>query len=279
MLPYLHLGSFQIGTFGPLLWVAGMVAAWVLHRSFQRAGVSADAVIVVATAVIAGVIGAKLWHILQDIPLLERELHRIFEPGWSHPWTVTREFFSWFSAGFAWFGGLFAGIFALMQQGRSAGTGAVRMLDLASPAAAIGYGVGRIGCLTSGDGDYGIVTKHWWGVHMRDDALSPPFPNPPGLKVEPTPVYELGIGLLLGWYLWRRGAKALPTGQLTGEYLVLSGIARFLIEFIRINPRLYGFMTNAQLAALLTVVAGAAMVVLARTRAAGQTNHAPVTAA
>ena len=43
--------------------------------------------------------------------------------------------------------------------------GAIRMLDLAAPAAAIGYGVGRIGCLLAGDGDYGINTTLPWGVH------------------------------------------------------------------------------------------------------------------
>ncbi len=93
------------------------------------------------------------------------------------------EFLHWFQAGFAWFGGMLAGIAMLMWQGRPArfkgpseGTlgrrvGALRMLDLAAPAAAIGYGVGRIGCLTSGDGDYGIKTTLPWGVHMAKNAL------------------------------------------------------------------------------------------------------------
>src|SRR5438874_193744 len=73
--------------------------------------------------------------------------------------------------------------------------GAVRMLDLAAPAAAIGYGVGRIGCLTSGDGDYGIKTTLPWGVHMRADALVPVYP--PDAMVQPTPVYELLFALLV----------------------------------------------------------------------------------
>ncbi len=96
-------------------------------------------------------------------------------------------FLVWFQAGFAWFGGMLAGIALLMLQGRAArfkglllkGTlgqrvGAVRMLDLAAPAAALGYGVGRIGCLLSGDGDYGINTTLPWGVHMAKNALVPP---------------------------------------------------------------------------------------------------------
>ena len=268
MLPYLHLGSFQLGTFGLLLWLACVIAAVVLQRSFVRAGIRSDAIVIVATAMIAGVLGAKLWHVLQDLPLLRREFAYIAAPGVAQPLTVARRFFSWFSAGFAWFGGLIAGVTALILQGRSEKTGGMRMLDLAAPAAAIGYGIGRIGCLTSGDGDYGVNTTHWWGVHISDDALAPPTPNPPGLKVEPTPVFELLIGLALGWYLWVRGGKGLPTGQLTGEYLVLTGLARFLIEFIRINPRVYGPFTNAQVASLATVFVGAALIAIARKHSA-----------
>jgi phosphatidylglycerol:prolipoprotein diacylglycerol transferase len=133
------------------------------------------------------------------------------------------------------------------------------MLDLAAPAAAIGYGVGRIGCLTSGDGDYGIPTRLPWGVHMRPDALVPT-----AALVQPTPVYELLFSLALGWLLWRLGRKAWPVGWMTGLYLVLSGIGRFLVEFVRINPRIYWGMSNAQVAALGSVVIGAVVIGLAQ---------------
>lgn len=264
MLPYLHLGSFSLGTFGILMWLAAVASAYVLHRSFTRAGLSADAIVVVSVVMIAGVVGAKVWHELQHPAQLEMAMREIATPGWSHPLEMLTRFFHWFQAGFAWFGGLLFGIGALMWQGRSYGIGAIRMLDLAAPAAAIGYGVGRIGCLTSGDGDYGIATTLPWGVHMRDDALDPPQPNPPGLLVQPTPVYELLFGLALGWYLWVRGRRKLPIGQLTGEYLVLSGIGRFLVELVRRNERLYFGMSNAQVAALGTVLVGAVLILLAQ---------------
>jgi phosphatidylglycerol:prolipoprotein diacylglycerol transferase len=144
--------------------------------------------------------------------------------------------------------------------------GAFRMLDLAAPAAAIGYGVGRIGCLTSGDGDYGINTTLPWGVHMAKNALVPP--TPPDALVQPTPIYEFLFALVLAWWLWERGKKHLPVSVLTGEYLVLSGIGRFLVEFVRINPRLYfgHTMSNAQVAALGSVVVGAVLVAVARAK-------------
>ena len=77
-------------------------------------------------------------------------------------------------------------------------------------------------------------------------------------RVHPTPIYELLGALLITWILWRRGGpeRPKPIGQITGEYLILTGIARFLVEFIRINPRILWGMTNAQLASLGAVVFG-----------------------
>jgi phosphatidylglycerol---prolipoprotein diacylglyceryl transferase len=122
--------------------------------------------------------------------------------------------------------------------------------------------VGRIGCLTSGDGDYGINTTLPWGVHMAKNALVPP--TPPDALVQPTPLYEFLFAMVLGWLLWRLGGKARPLGWLTGLYLLLSGSARFLVEFVRINPPVYGWMTNAQVAALGSVVVGALVMVMTR---------------
>ena len=182
MYPYLHIGSLQLGTFGILLWLAAVAGIAVLQKTFTRDGVDADALNIVTLAVICGVIGAKLWHELQNPAELAAALHQIGLPGWSHPGQVVMGFLRWFQAGFAWFGGLLAAIAMLLYQGvkeRPNGLmgwrAGLRMLDLAAPAAAIGYGVGRIGCLTSGDGDYGKNTAStFWGVHMRPDALVPP---------------------------------------------------------------------------------------------------------
>jgi phosphatidylglycerol:prolipoprotein diacylglycerol transferase len=278
MFPYINIGPVHLGTFGLLLWLAAVAATVVLHKNFVREGVDADALSVVALVVIAGVLGAKTWHELQNIADLRLAMRQIGAPGWKHPLDVTMYFLHWFQAGFAWFGGMLGGIAMLMWQGREAKpsgwTGwkaAVRMLDLAAPAAAVGYGVGRIGCLTSGDGDYGINTTLPWGVHMAKDALVPP--TPPDALVQPTPIYEFLFALALAWLLWRLGRKTRPLGWLTGLYLVLSGLGRFLVEFVRINPRLYWGMSNAQVAALGSMVVGAVVMVIA---ARWKTAAAPV---
>lgn len=264
MFPFIHLGghfvlhllgrSFvilpnDIPTFGLMLWVATVCAAVVLHYSFRREhvidshGEPADALGIVALTVVAGIVGAKLWHVL-DSPAEFRA------DGWSVLWST---------GGFAWFGGLLAGILALWVQGRQAGLRGLRMLDLASPAAAIGYAVGRIGCLTSGDGDYGIPSNLPWAMGFPEGI----DPTPPGVRVHPTPIYELIVGLVIAWWLWKRLAKARPTGEVVGEYLVLTGIARFLVEFIRRNPKILFGLSNAQLASLGSVAAGAILIWIA----------------
>jgi phosphatidylglycerol---prolipoprotein diacylglyceryl transferase len=240
MFPYIHIWHFSVPTFGLMLWLAAVAGAFVMDRSFKRASVDADAVGMVAIAVIAGIVGAKIWHLI-DTPSEFREM------GWRALWDT---------AGFAWFGGLVFGISALVVQGWRARIGALRTLDLASPAAAIGYGIGRIGCFLSGDGCYGIETRLPWGVSFPNGIE----PTPPGVRVHPTPLYELGAGLLIGWYLWWRGGKRHGTGAILGEYLLLSGTARLLVEFIRRNPKVLWGLSNAQLASLGSIVIGIGLI-------------------
>ena len=247
MHPYIHLGRFTIGTFGLLLWLAAVCAGYVLYLNFRRFRVSADAVSVVALTTVLGVIGAKLWHVLETPHMLmQYPAEMIFD-----------------RAGFAWYGGLVAGVLTLMWQGRQSGTGALGMLDLASPSAALGYGVGRIGCLVSGDGDYGIATSLPWGMSFPHGLV------PTYAKVHPTPIYEFLAAVVIATLLWRMGARRepRPIGEITGAYLILSGIARFAVEFIRINPKIYWGMTNAQVASLGSILFGVGLMVWARRHA------------
>ncbi len=78
------------------------------------------------------------------------------------------------------------------------------------------------------------------------------------------------MGLLIGWYLWWRGRQA-PWNRLqlsASTSLVLSGIARFLVEFIRRNPKIIWGLSNAQLASAGSVVAGICLILWAARRPA-----------
>jgi phosphatidylglycerol:prolipoprotein diacylglycerol transferase len=197
MIPYLHIWHFNVPTFGLMLWLAAVAAAFVMDRNFKRAGLRTegegpDAVGMVAIAMVVGIVGAKLWHVL-DTPAEFR----------AYGWRVL-----WDSAGFAWFGGLLFGISALVLQGWWAKIGGLRTLDLAAPAAAIGYGIGRIGCFLSGDGCYGIPTTLPWGMSFPH-GIEPTF-----VRVHPTPLYELGRGWRLARGFGGEGASSGARGRL-----------------------------------------------------------------
>jgi len=93
---------------------------------------------------------------------------------------------------------------------------------------------------------------------------------PPDCRVHPTPIYEFIAAVLIYWYIWRRGTRSiqhpLAPGVITGEFLVLFGLERFLVEFVRINPAVLWGMSNAQVAALLTIVAGIVLLIVVRRR-------------
>ena len=268
-----------------------LVAYFVLRADLARRGIadakSGEAETLVASPCLAGFIGAKLYHLLESpAEFFADPWHLLFSP-----------------YGFAWFGGLLAGFatfafvaWRLVKRNAAEGKSIsfLTILDAGSPAAAIGYGIGRIGCFLSGDGDYGIPTALPWGVS---------FPNglvPTTARVHPTPIYELLVACAIAWFLWRMGAPdpamqagaqqaaqkpqkkpdqkleqksasayaadmapasaaGIAPGRVFAMYLILTGVARFLVEFIRINPRSFFGLSNAQAAGALSALVGIAL--------------------
>jgi phosphatidylglycerol---prolipoprotein diacylglyceryl transferase len=262
VIPFLHLGPVTIPTFGLMVACAMLAAFFMLRADLIRRGLvapahnlpvkrsgkpaadiraaaNAEAELLIAIPCLAGIVGAKLYHVLESpADFFAHPLDQLLSP-----------------YGFAWFGGLLAGFAAFVVVGRRQKIPLLTLLDAGSPAAALGYGIGRIGCFLSGDGDYGIPTSLPWGMS---------FPNglvPTTQRVHPTPIYELIVACAIAWWLWRMGARQSqagrpPDGAVFAAYLILTGLARFLVEFIRINPRSFLGMSNAQAAGLGCVIAG-----------------------
>ena len=281
MIPFLHLGPLTIPTFGLSVACAMLLAYFVLRADLARRGIadakSGEAETLVAAPCLAGFVGAKLYHLLETPKeFFADPLGLLFSP-----------------YGFAWFGGLLAGFatFAfvasrLVQRAAAEGKSFsfLGILDAGSPAAALGYGIGRIGCFLSGDGDYGIPTSLPWGMA---------FPNglvPTTARVHPTPIYELIVACAIAWILWRMGSGStviqpqkngknvvekfagLQPGGVFAMYLILTGGARFLVEFIRINPRSFFGLSNAQAAGGLSALAGIALYLVLRKKPTHQVS-------
>ena len=275
MIPFLHIGPFAIPTFGLMVACAMLTAYFVLRADLARRGIAAknsgEAEALISFPCLAGFVGAKLYHLLESpAEFFADPVHLLFSP-----------------YGFAWFGGLLAGFAAfafvawrIFRHNAAAGhpVSLLSIFDAGSPAAALGYGIGRIGCLLSGDGDYGIPTSLPWGMSFPKGLV------PTVERVHPTPIYEFMAACVIAWWLWSMGAlgdgrarakerasqnmdngtnafvaSSRQPGEVFAAYLVLSGTARFLVEFIRINPRSFLGMSNAQTAAAASVIVGAVL--------------------
>src|SRR5450432_1966935 len=243
MIPYLHFGPLQVPTFGLMVAMALIVSAYILQSDFDRRGFKADAFTMITIAGLLGIIGAKFYHLL--VPQSRQEF-------FAHPFAL---FFTRY--GFAWFGGFLAGFGTMIILSRRAGLPLREFLDACSPASSLGYAIGRIGCFLSGDGDYGKPTSLPWGMSFPNGVV------PTSDHVHPTPLYEFFIWLAIAAFLWHMGSKALRGPKAKGEifcnYLLLTGLARFLIEFLRINPRSFFGLSNAQAASLVSILLGAVL--------------------
>ena len=123
--------------------------------------------------------------------------------------------------------------------------------DISAPALAIAYGVGRIGCHIAGDGDWGTISNLPWAVAYTHAIVGwvHPLTGEPyaaGVRVHPTPIYEFLEALVVFAALWSLRKKKYPPGTIFWLYLILAGLARFAVEFWRVNPLIGMGMTEAQ---------------------------------
>jgi phosphatidylglycerol---prolipoprotein diacylglyceryl transferase len=263
VIPFIHIGPVTIPSYGLMVAIGMLVAYFVLRADLVRRGISAkdsgDAESLIAWPCLAGIVASKIYSVLESPSQL------IADP----KGVLLSQF------GFTWFGGMLGGalVFAwiamrMVRRVNSPGVTFLTFMDMGATAAAIGYGFGRMGCLLAGDGDYGTPTSLPWGMSFPHGL------EPTTDRVHPTPIYEFIGACLIAWLLWRMGrgaarvisnsrvgksaapARLYPPGQIFAAYLVLTGIARFLVEFIRINPRVLWGLTNAQLVSIVCIVVG-----------------------
>ena len=251
----LRLGPFAIYSYG-LMMGLGIIAAGVACTSeFKRRGYKGEwASTLVAWSAISGVVGSRIYDIIDNWPhYAANPLDMIFS-----------------SAGFVWYGGLMGGAIASYFVARYYRIPWLVLTDMAVPGLAIGHAIGRIGCLLSGDGDWGTVSDLPWAMaypnaivgwngqtvlklDSHNHLVSAFYP---GVRVHPAPVYEtiLYTGVFL--VLWSLRKKPHVDGQIVYLYLILAGACRFLVEFVRVNPRVLWGLSEAQLIALVMIAIG-----------------------
>jgi phosphatidylglycerol:prolipoprotein diacylglycerol transferase len=238
--PEFDLFGLDIQLFGLMFGLGFIAAGAVIHRRLRELGKPLDWSSEMAfAALVGGLVGAKVWYAID-----EGDAGSIFS-----------------GAGLTWYGGVIGGAAAVLAWGAWRGFLGLTLLDVAAPALMLGYAIGRIGCQLSGDGDYGEPSDLPWAMAYPDGT------EPTTEEVHPTPIYETLAAGLLAWVLWRLRDR-LPAGALFALYLLLAGLERFLVEFIRLNEPSFAGLTTAQVVSVAMMIAGAIWL----TRALGRSS-------
>ncbi|HUI10273.1 MAG TPA: prolipoprotein diacylglyceryl transferase [Bacteroidota bacterium] len=270
MIPVLfRIGPFPIYSFGLMLGIGFLLGSYILALELKRKKLDPEiASTITILAVVFGIAGAKMLFLIEEWPVFIRNpLGEAFSPG-----------------GLTWYGGFILGMTAITIYIRRKKVPFLKIWDGLAMGLILAYGVSRIGCHLSGDGDYGFPTSLPWGTDYSHGTLPPSrafaiFPEiashypggivPDTTPCHPTPIYEFLLGVAGFAVLWNLRKRPWPDGRMFMVYLMMSTVFRFAVEFLRLNPRLAWGLSEAQLIAIpLFLVGLVGMIVLDRRQAA-----------
>ena len=242
MKPEIHIFGLSIKTFG-VTFALGFIACWgLVARRLRELGKPVDwSYEIIFAALVGGVVGARAYYLIQNYDRVRHDLLGSVFSG----------------SGLVWYGGAIGGAIGVIAWMRWRRTLELRILDMCAIALALGYGIGRIGCQLSGDGDYGVRSDLPWAMGYPHGTV----PTPAGVRVQPTPIYETAAMCLLAYLLWRLRDRVRP-GVIFALYLLLSGLERFLVEFIRRNSEVLVGLTAPQLESVALCAVGLAWLAL-----------------
>jgi len=214
-------------------------------------------------AAVSGIIGAKIFHNLENMgAFLADPIGQLIA-----------------FSGLTFYGGLIAGAVSVIWYARRYKINTLQLIDAAAPGLMLAYGVGRIGCQLSGDGDWGVdnlAPKPEWMAYLPDWMWSYTFPHNvinAGIPIDgctgnfcyelanpvwPTAFYEVVMGLVIFSFLWAIRKQIRIPGILFCIYLAMNGVERFFIEKIRINTEynILGGITQAEIISSCLVLIG-----------------------
>lgn len=208
-------------------------------------------------AAVAGIIGAKIFHNLENWnEFMMDPVHALLS-----------------FSGLTMYGGLICGSIAVILYARKNGMYIPHVIDACAPGLMLAYGIGRIGCQVSGDGDWGIdnlaanpysFLPDWlWSYRYPHNVneVGVPIPGCVGNycnmlpnPVFPTPLYESIACITLFFVLWAMRKNITTPGMLFSIYLIFNGVERFFIEKIRVNTVYHIFGQNITQAEIISVI-------------------------
>lgn len=234
------IGKFTLHSFGVMMMLGFLVPTIFMRRAFRDADLEPDlASTISVSAIIGGVIGARLYFIIEHwSDFLRAPVDMLFS-----------------GAGLVWYGGLFGGVLAVAWTIKHYNAPFWKTADIVATLVLLGQTFGRMGCLLAADGDYGPPTDVPWAMSFPEGAV------PTNELVHPTPIYDMILLLTAFFILWPMRRRNLVPGTLFGLYFVAVGVGRFITEFWRTTPKLlFGWMTLAQIISLALIAFGLAWI-------------------
>ena len=229
------IGPFTFYSFGLMAAIAVVLAGVFLAIDLRQRGLDpSNALEIVVGAAIGGFLGARIYYTLEH---------------WGEP---GEGLFS--GSGLVWYGGVAGGVIGVILIATWKRIPLGVMANAAAAPLALAYVIGRIGCQLAGDGDYGSATGLPWGMSYPDGTV------PTTEIVHPTPIYESITMLVVFWVLWRFRGRLTAPWSLFGLYLVLGGIERLLVEFVRRTPTEFAGLTTAQIISVVLILIGIPLV-------------------
>jgi phosphatidylglycerol:prolipoprotein diacylglycerol transferase len=248
MLPFLfRIGRFSLPTYGVLVAIAFLTALWMISRFAKEKGLNSDRVVNLGVyCALIGMLGAKLLMIALDPEYR------------AHPMEAFS--LSTLQSAGIFFGGLVAALVFSFFYMRAQHLPILMTADIFAPGLALGHGIGRLGCFAAGC-CWGKPTSLPWAVTFNNPNATTGVPE--GVPLHPTQLYEaFGEGVIC-LILLHRMKRPHPDGMIIGMYLMLYGLLRFAVEFLRMhdasNP-LGGPFTLEQWVAIGLAILGATIV-------------------
>ena len=217
------VGPLTIYSYGVLLAAAYLLGLGMAVRRARAAGLDGNRILDLGIwVIIAALVGAKALLFIVDF--------QQFTSSWQEFTTLLR-------SGGVFYGGLLAAVAVCIYQLRKHRLPLWTSGDLFAPGIALGYMVGRLGCLMAGC-CYGRETSVAWAITFTDPAANLNVGTPLNVPLHPTQVYESMAGLLIFVALlaFERRGRAFP-GRTFWLFVLLYSISRFIIEFYRGDDR------------------------------------------
>ena len=243
-----------INSYGFMLMLAFYACYYFLNKDLKMLGhKSSLAGDIIFAAAVGGIVGSRIYFIIENFDqFLKDPFGMIFSGG-----------------GLVFLGGLMGGLLADTYVINKNKLSWLTVADHVAPLLILGYAIGRIGCLLVGD-DYGLPTHLPWGIEFPNgippstySVFQTQYPwvdissfSPGVLKVHPTQIYETVIGFSIFYYLYNKRKNIKVPGTLFFSYLILGGVERFCIEFLRINQKYFIGLSGAQLISLAMLAIG-----------------------